>query len=347
MLQPGRTAEIGQYTNSFGFNGMEKDDEIKGRGNSINFTFRIHDPRIGRFLSIDPLASKYPFYSPYQFSGNRVIDMIELEGLEATLAKYKNVYFVELKNADATFIKRMVNKSFTETAKKYNTPLDDYSVNLQLYEPTNKKAESNYFWGASSPQPLTDYRAIGLIRQSGNTIAGRSSPQMFYFAYNSSTKTWYSGNGDVPEGSTGFGGGIPVYVNGLKYGEKNIYSSDAPEGLPEIGDPGEKNRKYLLQRSNAGWKAQVGKDVGKTVIGYNSLQKTWNIVVQKDGVEGMTLYEIRDKLISQGYDNILSFDGSTSSSLIHGPNILVNPSERKDNTIPTGIRFSVPWEKKE
>src|SRR5690606_22118026 len=24
----------------------------------------------------------YPFYSPYQFSGNRLIDMVELEGLE-------------------------------------------------------------------------------------------------------------------------------------------------------------------------------------------------------------------------------------------------------------------------
>jgi hypothetical protein len=42
----------------------------------------MHDPRIGRFLSIDPLTRSYPFYSPYAFSGNRVIDSRELEGLE-------------------------------------------------------------------------------------------------------------------------------------------------------------------------------------------------------------------------------------------------------------------------
>jgi hypothetical protein len=42
----------------------------------------MHDPRVGRFFAIDPLTSKYPWYSPYQFSGNRVIDMIELEGCE-------------------------------------------------------------------------------------------------------------------------------------------------------------------------------------------------------------------------------------------------------------------------
>ena len=35
-----------------------------------------------RFLSFDPLTKKYPHYSPYSFSGNRVIDRIELEGLE-------------------------------------------------------------------------------------------------------------------------------------------------------------------------------------------------------------------------------------------------------------------------
>ena len=42
----------------------------------------MHDPRVGRFFAVDPLTGKYPFYSPYQFSGNRVIDAIELEGLE-------------------------------------------------------------------------------------------------------------------------------------------------------------------------------------------------------------------------------------------------------------------------
>lgn len=67
---------------SYGFQGQERDDEAKGSGNSINYKFRMHDPRLGRFFAVDPLASSYPFYSPYSFSGNRVIDMIELEGLE-------------------------------------------------------------------------------------------------------------------------------------------------------------------------------------------------------------------------------------------------------------------------
>jgi RHS repeat-associated protein len=69
----------------YGFQGQEKDDEVKGNGNSINFKYRMHDPRIGRFFSVDPLAAMYPYNSPYAFSENRVIDGIELEGFEVLL----------------------------------------------------------------------------------------------------------------------------------------------------------------------------------------------------------------------------------------------------------------------
>lgn len=66
----------------YGFQGQERDDEVKGTGNSINYKYRMHDPRIGRFFAVDPLADKYPHNSPYAFSENRVVDGVELEGLE-------------------------------------------------------------------------------------------------------------------------------------------------------------------------------------------------------------------------------------------------------------------------
>ena len=81
MLQPGRHANTSDYR--YGFQGQEMDDEVKGEGNSLNYTFRMHDPRVGRFFAIDPLFRKYPYNSTYAFSENRVIDAIELEGLEA------------------------------------------------------------------------------------------------------------------------------------------------------------------------------------------------------------------------------------------------------------------------
>jgi len=80
MLVPNRNFSSPEYR--YGFQGQEKDDEVKGSGNSINYKYRMHDPRVGRFFAVDPLTAKYPHYTPYQFSGNKVIHMVELEGLE-------------------------------------------------------------------------------------------------------------------------------------------------------------------------------------------------------------------------------------------------------------------------
>jgi RHS repeat-associated protein len=66
----------------YSFQNQEHDDEIKGRGNSINYTFRMHDPRLGRFFAVDPLAGEFPWNSSYAFSENVVINAVELEGRE-------------------------------------------------------------------------------------------------------------------------------------------------------------------------------------------------------------------------------------------------------------------------
>ena len=77
MLMPRRNYNADRYR--YGFNNMEKDDEIKGSGNSYSFKFRIYDARLGRFLSVDPLASAYPWNSTYAFAENDVIRAIDLE----------------------------------------------------------------------------------------------------------------------------------------------------------------------------------------------------------------------------------------------------------------------------
>ncbi|KAA2243183.1 hypothetical protein F0L74_11755 [Chitinophaga agrisoli] len=67
----------------YGFNGKENDGEVKGEGNEQDYGMRVYDPRVGRFLSVDPITAKYPELTPYQFASNRPIDAIDLDGLEA------------------------------------------------------------------------------------------------------------------------------------------------------------------------------------------------------------------------------------------------------------------------
>jgi RHS repeat-associated protein len=79
----GRTSENEGYR--YGFQGQERDDEVKGDGNSVNYKYRMHDPRVGRFFAVDPLASSFPWNSSYAFSENRLLDGVELEGKEVLL----------------------------------------------------------------------------------------------------------------------------------------------------------------------------------------------------------------------------------------------------------------------
>ena len=80
MQMPGRAYTAGTYR--YGFNGKEQDPEVKGSGTQYDYGFRIYDPRIGLFLSVDPLSRKYPELTSYQFASNRPIDGIDLDGKE-------------------------------------------------------------------------------------------------------------------------------------------------------------------------------------------------------------------------------------------------------------------------
>jgi RHS repeat-associated protein len=64
------------------FNGQEADNEVLGEGVLHAFEYRMHDTRIGRFWSVDPLAGKFPWNSTYAFAENSPIGFLELEGLE-------------------------------------------------------------------------------------------------------------------------------------------------------------------------------------------------------------------------------------------------------------------------
>ncbi|XZF15203.1 RHS repeat-associated core domain-containing protein [Chitinophagaceae bacterium MMS25-I14] len=72
----------GKDNYEFGYNGQMKTNEIAGIGNFDDFKFRGYNPRLGRFQSVDPLASKYPWNSTYAFAENDVIRAMDAEGLE-------------------------------------------------------------------------------------------------------------------------------------------------------------------------------------------------------------------------------------------------------------------------
>jgi RHS repeat-associated protein len=84
QIMPGRKYQAPNSNKPrYGFNGKENDNEVKGEGNQQDYGMRIYDPRLARFLSVDPITADYAELTPYQFASNTPIQAIDLDGLEA------------------------------------------------------------------------------------------------------------------------------------------------------------------------------------------------------------------------------------------------------------------------
>jgi RHS repeat-associated protein len=108
-------------TNKYRFQKQELQNKEFSDGSGLEwyeFKYRFDDPQIGRFWSVDPLANKYVYNSPYAFSEDKVTSHVELEGLEATpLASLWGA----VKNEAVAFGKQIDNMVNVKTSDEHTT----------------------------------------------------------------------------------------------------------------------------------------------------------------------------------------------------------------------------------
>jgi len=163
---PNRYANTGDYR--YGFQGQEMDDEVKGEGNSLNYTFRMHDPRMGRFFAVDPLFKKYPWNSSYAFSENRVIDGLELEGLEYISFHHHNDGTVTKTEFYKMTDKEIKKKGGTTAGINNSVPYGADGRGVVHYYYNNKGIETNTLWEQHQTGGMTDLEFHGLYSGSGS-----------------------------------------------------------------------------------------------------------------------------------------------------------------------------------
>ncbi|MCB0510232.1 MAG: phosphodiester glycosidase family protein [Bacteroidetes bacterium] len=321
MVMPGRfkQAESGEEYR-FGFNGMEKDGEdwTGNDGSHLDFGARIYNSRLGKFLSIDPLTRDYPWQTPYAYHRNSPIALIDWNGYGDPPYVKNNVNFIHFCSPSISVVNRSDGGTFTDAALSVNTNEKiEYTVNMQQFEMLTKSATASYYIGAKVN--MDEMQTQGLTIVDGQTQEGGRSSNSYYISQNESG-LWSSGLGDPPSDSKiAFGGGIPLLVDGMPFGGEKKYDSEG----------------NMIQNSSAGYPFQNNKTVGKTILAFDA-QGNFMIVSQQNGVEGMTLDQIKEELISKGYTNAISFDGSTSSTLVKDNKVVVSPDKRKNNSIPVG-----------
>ena len=102
----------------FGFGGIEKDDDWKGEGNSLDFGARIYDPRIGRWLSRDAKVSEYPGVSTYSYSYNNPLFYTDPDGNSIVSMIIKKAAKEGFKAAIKKVIKEVIEQKIKDYAKK-------------------------------------------------------------------------------------------------------------------------------------------------------------------------------------------------------------------------------------
>jgi len=142
----------------FGFNGKELDaDGMGGHGSTYDYGFRIYNPAIAKFLSVDPLTASYPWYTPYQFAGNKPIIAIDLDGLEEQI-RIRIGY--DLLNGETKIKHEQYDDKFSITG-----PLGEgiLYVDAQIVQKTDRNfiiAETVYYGEPNSTGTLENYQLL-------------------------------------------------------------------------------------------------------------------------------------------------------------------------------------------
>lgn len=299
------------------YNGKE---EQRGLGLEwLDYGARMYNPQIARFMAVDPLSEKYASQTLYAYAANNPIRFIDWMGMGPGDPKIVNgVYYVQLLNYSMNFVQRGALTPFTTTVQGLydDSNRTDYYVNLQQYKGSGISKLGAFIGGASSGE----WPIIGRNVENGNASGTSTDNRRAYFAVGQDGKM-KAGLGNPPsDASIAFGGGIPIVINGQKYGEKTDGDILGAKG-------------YANQNSTS---------VGKVVIGFNSKTNELILVVSPDELKegGITMDQLRDNLSSSGYNNIISLDGGSSATLIQDRKVLVRPVWYKNNTIPVGLQVT-------
>ncbi|NOQ26256.1 MAG: hypothetical protein GQ564_12905 [Bacteroidales bacterium] len=139
--------------------GKERDEET----GLYYYGARYYAAWICRFVSVDPLQFDYPYYTPYQYAGNKPISYIDLDGLEE--AKNDELLQPESVKVDNTYVEPpWANFSTEENPILYNDSTDTNSktvigTDMKLGEKGEKLLENSYYHKGIAYLPFTDSKS--------------------------------------------------------------------------------------------------------------------------------------------------------------------------------------------
>ena len=152
MQQQRRCYQSAEYR--YGYNGKEKDDEVKSSGNSYDYGARIYDSRLGRWMSVDPFKNKNPELSTYNMCGNNPIIFEDLDGNDfqiTSLIKKEGKIYITI-----TCTAVIVNQT--------TTPIDSKTLKNDISNSVNEGFSKSF-------KPYTDKQITQLSEALGMNVS--------------------------------------------------------------------------------------------------------------------------------------------------------------------------------
>jgi RHS repeat-associated protein len=175
--------------------GKEKDEE----SGLYYYGARYFQPWSCRFISVDPLAAKYAFYTPYQYAGNKPITKTDRDGLEETgSSPQQNNGVKPAGGEDKTYT--------TPGGQNITIPWSQYTggKNIERVAPSNEVRELKKGGEVFVPEgSLTEFMINGTHYQSTYSVDGDKKT---FVGYRDQNGNFYNPeNGS--ENATDLGGG--------------------------------------------------------------------------------------------------------------------------------------------
>jgi RHS repeat-associated protein len=245
----------------FGFNGKEKVDEVYGDANAYDFGARLYDPRIGRWLAVDPLAMKYPFVSPYVFTLNSPLIFVDPDGRVVEYANAETEKVVkEAMDADPEFAKTMLKLEKSDVVYEYaykgstnymsssghNDDMGNFTtdgnkvlVNFESNEASVDNGKFTTLYHETEHAVQFEHGEIGFEKKSGKWVTGAS------YDINDEVKAFEAG----------------LKAPGVRQTLKESFEKKSPE--EKINTMAKKSAQYNLLKQRANEDTSSGKSVDR------------------------------------------------------------------------------------